>query len=100
MNNKFEVRDDDLYIGGKKILAGWESFTGWFWFGVERTRIQDSIISFDPEVVIEGDQIWFGFVQGFEEEWGDFSQGEIESLFPKTWRIKDVDLPHAGRRGG
>jgi len=99
MNNTLETRDDGLYIGGKKVLAGWESFSGWFWFGTERTRKQDSIISVDPEIVIEGDQIWFGFVQGLEEEWGDFSQGEIEALGPmKAWKIKDVDLPHAGRR--
>jgi hypothetical protein len=26
------------------------------------------------------DTIWFGFVQGFEEEWGDFSQAELEGL--------------------
>ncbi len=98
MKEKFETRDGALFIGEEKVLAGWESFTGWFWFGVERTRTQDSIISFDPEVVIEGDQIWFGFVQGFEEEWGDFSQGEIESLFPKTWPIPKRNLPHSERR--
>ncbi len=97
MNNTLETREDGLYIGGKKVLAGWESFSGWFWFGVERSHTQDSVLP--PDQVIERDQIWFGFVQGLEEEWGYFSQGEIESLGPmKVWKIKDVDLPHAGRR--
>ena len=96
MNNKLETRDDGLYIDGKKVLAGWESFTGWFWFGVERSYTQDSIIN---DKVVEADQIWFGFVQGLEEEWGYFSQGEIESLGKyKVWKIKACDLPHAGRR--
>ncbi len=94
---KLETRADGLYIGGKKVLAGWESFTGWFWFGVERSHTQDSVLG-DGQV-IEGDQIWYGLVQGFEDEFGYFSQGEIESLGPyKAWPIKAIDLPHAGRR--
>ncbi|HEC60751.1 hypothetical protein LCGC14_0460870 [marine sediment metagenome] len=94
---KFETRDDGLYIGGKKVLAGWESFTGWFWFGTERSHTQDSYLN--EKVSIKDDQIWFGFVQGLDSEWGYFSQGEIEALGPlKVWKIKDVDLPHAGRR--
>jgi hypothetical protein len=39
------------------------------------------------------------FENGFEDEWGYFSQAEIESLKPKTWEIKKKDLPYAGRRG-
>jgi len=96
MNNTFETRDDGLYIGGKKVLAGWESFSGWYWFGTEVDRIQDSDLG--GAKVIKDDKIWFGFVQGLDEEWGYFSQAEIESLAPRTWKIKDVDLPHAGRR--
>ncbi len=93
---KLETRADGLYIGGKKVLAGWESFTGWFWFGVERSHTQDSVLS---SGVYEDDQIWFGFVQGFEDEWGYFSQGELERMGKfKVWPIRAVDLPHAGRR--
>jgi len=83
---KFEARGKDLYIDGKKVLKGWESFSGWYWFATEKVESR------------KDDIIWFGLVQGFEEEWGDFSQGEIESLAPKTWEIKSIDLPHAGRR--
>ena len=97
MNNKLETRDDCRFIGDKKVLAGWESFSGWYWFGVEKTATQDSVLGND-QVVLD-DQIWFGFVQGLEEEWGYFSQGELESLGKyKVWRIKAVDLPYAGRR--
>ena len=96
MNNRLETKGDCLFIGGKKVLAGWESFTGGYWFGVERTRTQKSML---PSGTVENDQIWFGFVQGLEEEWGYFSQAEIESLGKyKVWRIKAIDLPHAGRR--
>ena len=44
------------------------------------------------------DTIWFGYVQGLEEEWGYFSQAEIERLRPRTWEIKKEDLVYAGRR--
>jgi len=44
------------------------------------------------------DAIYFGLVQGFEEEWGYFSQAEIERLKPRTWDIKKEDLAYAGRR--
>ncbi|RLI03493.1 hypothetical protein DRO38_02620 [Candidatus Bathyarchaeota archaeon] len=94
MTAKFEVRDGELFIDGKKVLKAWESFNGWFWFAVEKVREQISIID-GKEVK---DTIWFGFVQGFEEEWGYFSQAEIEKLKPIAWEIPRKDLPHAGRR--
>jgi len=45
------------------------------------------------------DTIYFGLVQGLEEEWGYFSQVEIESLRPKTREIPKKNLPYSGRRG-
>jgi len=93
---KLETRADGLYIDGKKVVRGWESFSGWYWFGLEIARTQDSIIN---GRVIPGDNIWYGFIQGFEDEWGYFSQGEIESIGKyKVWPIEEIDLPHAGRR--
>jgi len=44
------------------------------------------------------DTIWFGLVQGVEEEWGYFSQAEIEQLKPKTGEIPKKNLPYSGRR--
>ena len=92
----FEAKDDKLYIDGKEVLRGWESFSGWYWFGVEIDRRQDSDMG--DGTIIENDTIWFGFVQGQCDSWGYFSQGEIERLKPRTWEIKEVDLPFAGRR--
>lgn len=91
---KFEARNGDLYINGKKVLKAWESFSGWYWFATEKIQEQTSMIRGKPVK----DIIWYGFVQGLEEEWGDFSQAEIESLAPRTWRIREKDLPYAGRR--
>lgn len=92
----FKSSGDDLFIDGKKVLKAWESFSGWYWFGVEKAYTQDSWLDGG---VVEGDQIWYGFVQGFEEEWGHFSQGEIESLGKyKVWPIPQKNLPHSGRR--
>lgn len=91
-----ETREDGLYIDGRKVLKGWESFSGWFWFGLEVSYTQDSLIN---GKVVKDDPIWYGLVQGLECELGYFSQGEIESLGPyRTWEIKAIDLPHAGRR--
>ena len=79
---EFEAKGGELYINGRKVLRAWESFTGWYWFGVEEV---------EPFV-------WFGFVQGLEEEWGDFDERELNSLAPQVWEIKKTDLVHSGRR--
>ena len=101
MMTTFESRDGDLYLRlgdlpEHKVLRAWESFSGWYWFGTERAHTQDSVI--DGEVY-EDDQIWFGFVQGIEEEWGYFSEAEILSLGPlRVWEIPKLNLPYSGRR--
>jgi len=92
---KFESKGKELYINGKKVLRGWESFSGWYWFAIEKDREQISDLGDGKPVP---DTIWFGYVQGLEEEWGYFSQAEIESLRPKTWEIPKKNLPYSGRR--
>lgn len=88
---KFESKGDDLFINGQKVLKAWESFNGWYWFATHKEDEGETEFS-------KNDVIWYGFVQGFEEEWGSFSQGEIESLAPKTWRIPKKNLAWSGRR--
>jgi hypothetical protein len=92
----FYSKDGILYIDGQKVLKAWESFSGWYWFATRLVQKQDSDMG--DGNVIKDDTIWYGLVQGQEEEWGDFSQGEIESLAPKTWEIPSKDLPNSGRR--
>ena len=82
-NNKLETKKDGLYINGEKIIKGWESFSGWYWFATE----------------LNDDGQHFGFVQGTYPEWGYFDEAEIMSLSPMAWQIKDCDLAHSGRRG-
>ncbi len=82
VNNNLREVDGQLYAGGQPVLKGWESFTGWYWFGVEEV---------EPGY-------WFGFVQGFEEEWGYFTEEEIRGLGNLAWEINPQDLPFAGRR--
>ena len=91
---KFEERDGKLFIDEKEVLKGFESVDGWFWFATEKVREQTSLI--DGKWV--KDTIWYGFVQGFEEEWGDFSQAELESLKPQVWELPKKALPWSGRR--
>jgi len=80
---KLETKGNHLEIDGKRVLKGWESFSGWYWFGVEK-------VESDPGM-------WFGLVQGFEDEWGYFSEAELKSN-RMIWKIKARDLPIAGRR--
>jgi hypothetical protein len=107
----FTGDDGKLYIGGldddtgkpifKPVLKGWESMSGWYWFAVE--KVEERKVAEGGGSIINGrevdDVLWYGLVQGFEEEWGNFSEAEIKSLGPYVaWPIKKCDLPHAGRR--
>ena len=92
---KFESEGNELYIDGNKVLRGWESFSGWYWFATEEAYKQDSIVD---GIVCKDDIIYFGFVEGQFDEWGYFSKAELERLKPKIWEIKKQDLPYSGRR--
>jgi len=92
---EFETRKGKLFIDGKRVLKAWESCSGWYWFATEKCGRQDTVIN---GKVFRNDQIWFGFVQGFEEEWGCFSQAELESMSPLVWEIPEKNLPFSGRR--
>ena len=87
--NKLETREDGLYVGNNKVIKGWESFSGWDWFATEL-----------EEEDYGGHPLWFGFVQGFADEYGTFWEGELKPLIEegRVWEIKEIDLPHAGRR--
>jgi hypothetical protein len=87
--NKLETKEDGLYINEKKVIKGWESFSGWYWFATELEQEDYG-----------GHPLWFGFVQGFENEWGSFWEGELNPLIKQgqVWEIKEIDLPYAGRR--
>jgi hypothetical protein len=76
----------ELYAGVHKVLRGWESYSGMYWFGTEEV---------EPGY-------WFGYVQGAEEEWGYFTEAEMAPLIKagQMWPIKKCDLPYAGRRNG
>jgi len=93
--------DGVLFVGKHRVLKAWESFSGWYWFGVEKSE-ERKIGTEQGGSMINGkevdDVIWFGFVQGLEEEWGYFSEAEIRSLGNMAWPIKKCDLPYSGRR--
>ena len=102
MENVFRSKGDNLFINGKKVIKGWESFSGWYWFATEKVE-ERKVGSETGGSIINGietdDTIWFGLVQGLEEEWGNFSQAELENMGKyKVWRIPKINLPFAGRR--
>ena len=85
----FVEKDDGLYIISpydaqkrpRKVIKGWESFSGWYWFAFEEVE----------------SGLYYGLVQGFEEELGHFSEEELKSN-RRIWEIKKHDLPYSGRR--
>jgi hypothetical protein len=102
MMAKFERKSDGLYIDGQKVLKAWESFTGWYWFATEKIEERKPGVKGGGSM-IDGkevaDVIWYGFVQGLEEEWGNFSEAELKSLGSQVWELKGGGLLCAGRRG-
>ena len=100
MTASFTTKGETLFIDGKEVLKGWESFSGWYWFATEKERVQDSDLGNGK--VFKNDQIWFGYVQGFEEEWGSFAQSDFDELIKagQVWEIPAKNLPHSGRRNG
>jgi len=92
---EFKTKNNDLYIDNKKVIKAFESATGWYWFATEISHQQDSVID---GIVYKNDTIYYGLVQGFEEEWGTFSKAELESLKPKIWEIPKKDWHYSGRR--
>ena len=103
MNQKyiFETKGDDLYIKGgylskpMKVIKAFESFNGWYWFAFEVVQTQDSDLGNGK--VIYNDKIYYGLVQGHEEELGDFSEGELLSN-SKVWEIPKKNYAWSGRR--
>lgn len=94
---KLETKDGALYVDGRRVLKGWETITGWYHFALE--DLGDMEVMLDRERSAVGRQ-YFGFVQGFENEFGEFNTAYFEELIRqhKMWEIKPQDLPHAGRR--
>jgi len=94
----FESKGEELYIDSKKVIKAWESFSGWYWFATEKAGTQDSYLS--DGKILHNDTIWFGLVQGFEEEWGYWSEGELNELIQRglVWEIPKKGLPFSGRR--
>jgi len=99
--DKFENKGDDLYIDGKKVIEAWESFSGWYWFATEKMeerKLPDGSVMADGSVV--EDTIWYGLTQGMDEEWGDFSEAELNQMIKKNmaWKIPKANWSFSGRR--
>ena len=92
---EFVSRNGKLFINGKEVIRGFESFSGWYWFATEESHRQDSIIN---GKVYKNDRVYYGYVQGHEDEWGTFSETELKLLEPKVWEIPKENLPFSGRR--
>lgn len=92
----FESKGGKLFIDGKEVIKGWETTTGWYHFATEDHGEHEYEVGGKTVVGRE----FFGYVQGFENEWGYFTDAEFRPLIKqgKMWEIKRGDLPYAGRR--
>lgn len=74
-----------LTLGGKKVkvLEVFESFGGWYWYITQHI---------DRDVA-------FGFVQGFENEWGDIYMPELREQIAKgtVWSVPKKNWAWTGR---
>mgnify|MGYP007073400645 FL=1 len=81
---KLITKNDELYLkqgeSEHKVLKGWESMNGWYWFATE----------------LNNDGLHFGYVQGTYPEWGHFHQEELKSI-PTVWEIPQENLAISGR---
>lgn len=102
MEYKLESKGDNLFVNVfgklKKVIKGWESFSGWYWFAFEIDHKQDSDLG--DGKVFKNDIIYYGLVQGAEEELGYFALSDLKGLIDKNmaWPIPQKNLSFSGRR--
>lgn len=76
-----------LELGNKKciVLDVYESFSGWYWYITQ-------YFPNDPDIA-------FGFVQGFEEEWGNIYLPELKEQITKgfVWEVPKKNWAWTGR---
>lgn len=67
------IQDNTPY----KILKVYESFQGWYWFVTDYDR--------------DNNDHAFGYVVGFEKEWGYFSIAEITANKMRVWEVPEMN---------
>jgi len=85
---------DIVTIKGKPVLEIFESFDGSYWFVIEKTYKQDSVIN---GKVFKDDQIFFGYVRLSScpecAEFGYFSEAELKQLGRMVWKVERINWP-------
>jgi len=78
-----------------KVIGMWESFSGWYWYATEKCGKQDSVMA--DGSIYKDDQIYYGFVQGLEEEWGYFAESQLKSMPGRIWKVPKTNWTFSGR---
>lgn len=97
-----------LHVGGYDgeevkpipVIGGWESFNGTYWFATEIDSVHWDTALGIFQFPKKWPKRYYGLVQGDFEEFGTWFEHELEELISRfmAWKIKDQDLPYAGRR--
>ena len=91
---RFNNDGKNLYIDGRKVIKGYESSDGKYWFATALAGCKDVMINGSMQCSL----MFTGYVQDENPGWKNFSKKVLESNKFKIWEIKKIDLPHAGRR--
>ena len=81
--------DGGLQVEGKNVIKMWESMQGWYWYAIED---QGQYETADGGTA----HAWYGFVQGFSEEWGTWDSIELEQN--GVWTVPKSNWHWSGRR--
>jgi hypothetical protein len=70
-----ERGDGSMTIDGKTIIKIWESMSGWYWYATEDQGSYTGVGADGEDVQAHA---YYGYVQGFENEWGTWDSNELE----------------------
>jgi len=84
--DEFTRKDGKECIGGYEIKKAWESMSGWYWIATKlETKNKD-----------KSPFIWYGYVQGLENEWGTWYDSDMK--LKNIWEIPIENWGHAFKR--
>lgn len=79
---EFLEKNGKLIVDGKEVIKGWRAKgKNNFWLATQK-----------DEETHQGAPLWFGFVKGSKEEWGLFSEAELNAAKPNIEPIPDKEL--------
>jgi len=87
-----ERGDSSMTIDGKNVIKIWESTSGWYWYAIEDQGSYTGVGADGEDVQAHA---WYGYVQGFENEWGTWDSNELERA--GVWTVPQSNWGWTGK---